>query len=147
MSNYFDHLLLLLYGPYVRAVYTARTYGCIFDTRTYGPYLRPVFNGTVLTPVFTARICTGVKKFKYVRVTCKIPEYVFINITSLLTLFSNQNILNSTNIRCCGIKKSTSRRDHCRPRLNCVRASRKTRNVIFSHTHFTNSGKGSCVPI
>jgi len=52
------------YGPYVRAVCTARTYGCIFDTRTHGPYLRPVFTGAFLTPVFTARIY-GCQKYTH----------------------------------------------------------------------------------
>jgi len=39
------------YGPYIRAVCMARTYGCIFDTGIYGPYIRVNF----LTPVHTGR--------------------------------------------------------------------------------------------
>jgi len=40
------------YGPYIRAVFTARTYGCIFDSRIYGRiyglYLRVVRIGLYL---------------------------------------------------------------------------------------------------
>jgi len=52
-----------------------------------------------------------------VQVTRKVPENIFANINYVTTdSFCNQNILNSTNIRGCGIKKSRSQRDHCRPR-------------------------------
>ena len=49
--------------PYIRAVFTARTYGCIFDTRIHGPCIRLGQNSnsirlvcTELRAVFTARI-------------------------------------------------------------------------------------------
>ena len=48
------------YGPYVGAVFTARTYGCIFDNRTYGPYVRAVFTGALFDTPHTGRT-TGVK--------------------------------------------------------------------------------------
>jgi len=48
--------------PYIRAVFTARMYSCIFDTRTYGtgrmygPYVRVVRTGhQYVRPVYTAR--------------------------------------------------------------------------------------------
>jgi len=41
--------------PYIPAVFTARIYGCIFDTRTYGPYIwaveqkpRPIIDTNIL---------------------------------------------------------------------------------------------------
>ena len=88
-------------------------FGCSLSQRlkadTHYPYIRPVRTGAFLTPVHTARIygctfdtrinlrpvCTGVKKFtriygpyiRPVQVSRKIPEYVFANIASLMTLF------------------------------------------------------------
>ena len=46
--------------PYIRAVFTARIYGCIFDTRTYGPYIPAVCTGSAYrSPVYTAHIYTA----------------------------------------------------------------------------------------
>jgi len=84
------------------------------------PYIRPVRMGAFLTPILTARMyrCQKVHPYKRpVQVTRKVPEHIFANINYVTTdSFCNQNILNSTNIRGCGIKKSRSRHDHCRPR-------------------------------
>ena len=65
-----DWSFRLLHGPYIRllnthlhyirAVCTARIYGCVFDTRTYGPCIRPVQKKHFLQCFLTVRpVYTG----------------------------------------------------------------------------------------
>ena len=96
----------------------------------YGPYdLRPISMDAFLTPVFTARIYGCQKVHPYIWAVYmartshpKNPRIYICKHYVTTESFYNQNILNSTNIRCSGasgIKKSTSRRVRCRPRTVC----------------------------
>ena len=110
--------------PVRTALRTARIYGCIFDTRIYGPYVRV----SKSSPVYTGRM------YGPYRSPVK-SQNIYLQTLRHYWLFCNQNVLNSTNIRCCGIKTSTSRRDHCRPRTVCPSIAENTqRHALRSHS-------------
>ena len=97
------HLYIMQYGADTHY----RTYGPYIRVHFWHPYLRPYVQVSKSSPVYTA--CTSHRK---------VPEYILANINYVTTdSFCNQNILNSTNIRCCGIKKSRSRRDNAERNL------------------------------